>query len=585
MVKGFIKSLKNLSKNKVKVCLFAILFLFTFQMGIPKFSVNAEEKQSDTNITTVKSGDLTLIKQAEQVGANEYKITFKVNGKSPEPPTVDIALMIDVSKSMEDKIDYIKNSINEFCDLFNKENNRIKVNVALGTFSLTSKEEWGVVDPEEVTIFDRYDIFSQKYKGYIHKASNLGDSKDISNGFKSLETIKALINAKDSDSKIVINGGTNTQAGIWRLGEMIKSSDLTHKRYAVLFTDGLPTASSGNNCKGAYDLDKYYTAAENEYKNVVSKFNKFYSAGIFTNLSSSEVIKGKNFLSKIQNVCDGESYKKDYFSESAGSAKQIFKEIGESIIADAESIIAKNSIITDKLDNHFVMPSKENLKVTGISKDKVTVNENGSISFNIGDIVDPGIEISFIVTGKDPYYCGNSIPTNEKATIKYNPFNSTEEIEGEFGIPKVNIEPKTGIISFEKKINDVLDPKDNFTIVMEGNNKKIVENLYGNTKETINVYLRNEDTDISNHPDNEMGFITAGEYTVTEIIPMNYKKVSMEISFDNGLTYKTLGEGEKFIIDYQNPNVSIRVNNEVSNRAYWWDKENIYNVLPYKAAR
>ena len=215
MVNGFIKNLKKLSKNKVKVCLFAILFLFTFQMGIPKLYVKAEENVSAPNITTVKSGDLTLIKQAEQVGANEYKITFKVNGKSPEPPTVDIALMIDVSKSMEDKIDYIKNAINEFCDLFNKENNRIKVNVALGSFSLTSKEEWGVVDPEEVTIFDRYDIFSQKYKGYIHKASNLGDSKDISNGFKSLETIKALINAKDSDSKIVINGGTNTQAGIW----------------------------------------------------------------------------------------------------------------------------------------------------------------------------------------------------------------------------------------------------------------------------------------------------------------------------------------------------------------------------------
>lgn len=581
MGKNFIKKIKTNHKCKIKICLIITLFFFMFQIFTPKLSVEADEDKSTA--TTTENG-VELTKSAKKVGENEYRITLKVDGDAPDPLPVDIALMLDVSDSMNDKIDAVKGAIANFCEELKKEIG-VNIRLSVGSFSLTDIYETGEVDKAEKRVDDEY--IDGKYIGDIHKATNLGDSMQITPGFMSIDDVK-----NNYLSKVTLGtkaSGTNTQAGIWRLGDMLGALDSTHKRYAILFTDGLPTAASGMNCKGDMALDKYFKAAKTEYESVSTNVNKFYSAGIFTGLEDDAVERGKEFLSEIQNVVNAERYKQEYFSEDVGAANKIFEEISDSIINDSEKAITRNSIITDILDEHFILPSIDELELEGIDKSKVTIEGDRKISFDVGNITEEGKTISFKVKGRDPYYSQTDLPTNKEATINYNDSITSKSVTSKFGVPVIDIYPKLGEVCVEKKIDKTIKNDDKFTIVLQGDNGRYIVNLSKDESQTIDFYYRGIDTDISHFPgiDNNNptkldtnGFVIAGEYTVTEIVPMNYKKTKIEISSDKGVTFKELKEGEKFNLDYINPNINIRVTNELSNTSYWWDSKNIKNYFP-----
>lgn len=566
------------------------------------------------NLIYAKEKDILEINKEVKENSNEtYNITLNLKGKGvvKEAKKADIVIIIDSSGSMGDdgKIEKVKNSSKKLVKTLLESTNKDKLRIAIADFKHKKTSSY---DP--------------------------GRSSDVKTEFTS-----DLNKLNESIESISSGGGTDTQDGIWRASNLLESSREEALKYVVFFSDGLPADSETPNLTG-YDIHaknaqiEYYkhfvgynapttvtiggVAYEpkpeiiNVNNNPKYKDVKFYSVGLFTYRSQQERVNAVNFLKTIQNVIEPEKYESKYYTEDIESIEDIFNDISYEIKEEVQNNVVEDSIIQDTVTKEFRVV-ENSYEITDLNGKEIKLDSNNiqltktkygedELIFNVGDIIANkkdksgkligGLKVSFDISKRNPYFGGKQIPTNVEANIKYkNPEDKTEHKQI-FNIPQVNIPYKTGEITLENELEK--EKNDTFSISLFGNSgtkkHKYTVDLKGNKKTTMDFYLRNETTDISNNKDFTKNYFTEGLYDIEEIVPMNYKKYKVMIKDKNNnwVEFKKYINDEKNIEDRivkdgklfigeGNSNIKIKIKNILSNDIYWNDKVHIENKLKY----
>ncbi|MGL5439659.1 MAG: hypothetical protein ACRDA4_04640, partial [Filifactoraceae bacterium] len=236
---------------------------------------------------------------------------------------------------------------------------------------------------------------------------------------------------------------------------------------------------------------------------------------------------------------------------------------------------------------------------TTIGKKTINNKTYDSLTWSPINIDSNGVTIKFKVKPKDIYQGQNNVDTNVEATVEYKDGNTTNKEY--FNKPKVDIPFIKGSITIRKDIvhknntgiwetipNNKVNPNYKFSISIVGDQTYTVD-LAGNTKQTLNFYLKDTSTNISYNPDTTLNYITKGAYSVKEILPMNYEQVDVFINTSKPLNtdnptwvnLKDYSKDGKFIIDKDNPNIDIKVTNTLVNDSYYQDKSNASNIFNY----
>ena len=327
---------------------------------------------------------------------------------------------------------------------------------------------------------------------------------------------------------------------------------------------------------------------------------KFYTIAVFDDGANNTI---KDFLYSIQNVVttSRKDYLDNYYLENASLIQNLFKTIADDVKSDINNTIAKDITINDTLTKYFKFDLTnglpENFRIVdyGYNPEKLEINKginyqvtvNGDkISItNINEIKEPGISIRFTVSAIDPYYFGKDVPTNTVADIAFtDPIDSNKKGTGVFPVPIVQIDPKIGQINVTKNvtksagittdttndtfsvlINDNIDGIDcSYNMDVKDNETKTMKFIMKGLNTDINdKYLKDYLSEIASDEIKKYGFVTVGNYSVKEIVPMNYKQTSLTI--DNVNT-------DNFTLDKDNPIISIKLKNNLENALYFFDK-------------
>lgn len=544
------------------------------------------KNENKANNSTTTSSGVTINKTAELVDDETVKITLTAEGEvtRTDAKNADIVMVIDKSGSMNDKLDKIKEAATNFTNNILSNTQGSDVRIAIVT----------------------YDYYG-KYNGYQGQGSylNLGFSS-------SKDDINTAINA------ITAEGGTNTQAGIRRAAETLKEARTDAKKYVVFFTDGLPTQSyydnntingNGTRVDSKYmedaqkEYNKYFTSWNKTSSSVIYPDTKFYSVGVFTNASDNEKKQAVDFLKTIQNVIEPEKFGEKYYTQdlSNDNINSIFTDISKDIKDNINNTVATNVTINDIVTDYFNIINGS-WKVTDLKGNVINTQPEvtgNNITFKIGNISvsqgesKGGVIVTFNAKVKDAYFGGKNIDTNVSANITYN-----DGQKQEFNIPNVDIPLKQGTIKIKKEIvekgllrgwnkvsDDEVNKDDKFSISVVGNEKYTV-NLTENSEETLNFYLKGENTDISKNDDTSLGYLTVGQYKIEELLPMNYEQVGVYVETGGKIVkledWKNYDKETKtFTIDKDNNDITIIVRNTLVNKGYWFDKADVENQFRY----
>lgn len=533
---------------------------------------------------------LYLDKTATEQGDGSYLIKLNTSGVVQATQTLnkaDIVLVVDKSGSMSDKLDGtngIKNSIKEFTKdvlSINTAENPNMVRVAIVTYDQYANNLLGGFVSQYTTC---------KKEG---SCSNKNDENKNSVEYKI--------------TNIGANGGTNTEAGIKKAGELLtnaaqESGRSGAQQYVVFFTDGLPTYNDrysgsdgstyyGRNFRAAqesyYDYfkgpllqegsntisvggigeveskrewvstglwpwDGYWEYNENQ-DDLGSSYTltntpldaKFYSIGLFTNSDDSKDAMAKAFLQTIQNVIKVEDYATNYYTNDIEKAKNIYTNIKGEIVSEIKGNLLTNVTITDIIPDYL-----------SIVKDTVSggsVDSTGKeITWEFDTLTEDGVEVSFKVIPNDPYLGGTNIPTNVSATITANEINKPE---GElYPVPKIDINPVQGGIRVDKQViksdGTLFTTDEKFTINVTRMKDNLIQEQLGfnvagnNVDKTVSFYLKGETTNISFNNDKTKNYLTVGTYSVDEVVPANYRKDSVSIKVCSNANYNTDSNSE-----------------------------------------
>ncbi len=331
-------------------------------------------------------------------------------------------------------------------------------------------------------------------------------------------------------------------------------------------------------------------------KEEIKQSRAIYDFSKLSKFDPDESDMAKSFLYSIQNAeTSFNEYVNKYYTSSTDAMTNIFSSIANEISGELNAYLGKDVVIKDTVTGDFSIVDISRNDIQGIDKDKVSINGN-NIEFNLGDVEDinedlsnPDKTISFVIEVNDPYLFGEDIPTNVKATIDHtNPINPNERFENEeFNIPHVTIDPKKATITVKKVVQnpDNLTPSENmsqevFPILIQGNKEQYSIGLKADETQTMTVYLKGNETNISSeyaekYKENEnykfdknLNFLTAGDYSVSEIVPMNYELVSIS--------------NQNFNINKDNNEINIVITNKCINDSYFHDNHDKPNQLEYK---
>lgn len=331
-------------------------------------------------------------------------------------------------------------------------------------------------------------------------------------------------------------------------------------------------------------------------KEEIKQSRAIYDFSELSKFDPDESDMAKSFLYSIQNAeTSFNEYVNKYYTSSTDAMTNIFSSIAKEISGELNAYLGKDVVIKDTVTGDFSIVDISRNDIQGIDKDKVSINGN-NIEFNLGDVEDinedlsnPDKTISFVIEVNDPYLLGEDIPTNVKATIDHtNPINPNERFENEeFNIPHVTIDPKKATITVKKVVQnpDNLTPSKDmsqevFPILIQGNKEQYSVGLKADETQTMTVYLKGNETNISSeyaekYKENEnykfdknLNFLTAGDYSVSEIVPMNYELVSIS--------------NQNFNINKDNNEINIVITNKCINDSYFHDNHDKPNQLEYK---
>lgn len=565
--------LREKRKNSLMRVISTLVIMFIFIMCLPTVIRTYADEAKPNSVT----GDIITHKTAEKtVNPQKFKITLNVEHPPVDPPdkAADIVVVIDNSRSMYDKINEVKAGARNFCDKI-LDDAKGNVRISLITFNAPIKlNDTNLPCKENSTAIVR---------------NFTSDKADILNG------VESVISEPRIDY-----GSTYTKAGVDLAGDMLEKARPDAKKYVVFFTDGVPNVlpeeeskiaqqeiySDRDSGKNQYEgMGTGEVSAILEYRKLIKEVPdvKFYTIGLFTQERDRNAAK---FLSMMQNAVPANEYSRKYYRQDAREVEQIFKNISIDIETQISNTLMKDTKIEDIVTDEFriIQNSYDCSGNVDKAQLKKTVVKGQTISFNLGDVQGSG-SVSFLVECKNYYFGGSKVLTNKGATLSCIDSNTEKLVKKDFEKPTVDIPYKKGSLTVEKEVIDTngkeIKNDDNFSVAIEGidRNSRYNVKLPGNSSKTMNFYLKDKETDISNNTDTSLNYFTVGKFKVSETIPMNYKLEKIQIwDYKNN---RWLDLKDNFSLDKDNKNVKIKVINRLINDQYWFDKAEKSNLLKY----
>ncbi|WP_296971773.1 VWA domain-containing protein [Tepidanaerobacter sp. EBM-38] len=477
-----------------------------------------------------------------------YDVRLEITGV-PAPAPVDVVLVIDRSGSMDARVggwlsptvmDYAKNAAKAFTDnVLADSNNRVAV------VSFTG--------PRNI--------------GDIGAASDAKQEIGLSNNATS---VKAAINS------ITTYYGTNIEAGFLMAKNILESSGRQNaNKVIVLLTDGVATCSIGNPA-GPNEPTSHNAHTRAAYQAGQSCWDvaMVFTVGLFNQVPNQSKTVARETLQWAQN---SGYYEATGAPDLSGIYDEISGQLGYSAI---------DAVVTDVINENFELVSASITPSPNApaSYDAAT----RTITWRPGTITDLA-ELNYKIRAKDGVK-GNNLPTNDNAILRYTDINGTPNIEQTFPVPTVNVigvdaGPDSVIVvgdvinigqnlqvygyaPFEylwsndtdpdwssSNANPALEPEEDtvYTIQITDNNgckasdsilvtvkkgkiiirkvvspgiggvdtdKEFVLHIDGPSGKEWNTLIRHNET-------KQIGNLRPGAYEITEVVPMDYKLVSI----------------------------------------------------------
>lgn len=303
---------------------------------------------NDGNSITVSSGslddegDVLVTKTVSKTNTEgKYEVRFKIEGKDVTTTTTSTkpiyaVVVFDRSGSMyEEKCDFLFFGCKE-----------VKYSSAVNgarTFAKTLLNKFSNANLSLVAFSTDVKVLTNpKGDGFVNgnfDSINFGNPDGVTNLTGALNKAKELLDAKTGD----------------------------YTKYVVVISDGEPTNANGYVTTEAINQA---IAAASEIKN---SNIEIFSIGYETDRAASNVLK---------NISSGEGY---YVNADPDTVAAKFSEITSNITSS--TFAGTEAKLTDKIGSDF----------TVIPNDNITIDENGNVSANIGNITEGGTEVSFYV--------------------------------------------------------------------------------------------------------------------------------------------------------------------------------------------
>ena len=566
----------------MKVCKRVILVLIAMVLCLNFHYIKTEaaNKSDENKVPQWKetNSKVNLLKTATDLGNGEYEISLKMKGnKRSIVKPVDIIMVIDKSGSMKAEMPVLKSSVGNFLDnIQNSFGDDAKVSVI--TFSGNENIKW-----------------SNYYGQYVAKGLD-SDAQLLCDFNSNYSEIKNKVN------ELQAKGGTDTEAALKLTYDQLNNIPGDHKKYVILFTDGIPIQLLGEEMPYSNYYVKNVIIPETEFYFDSMGFRdrskvKFYSIGMFSNnMNPERREEGRSFINYINN---SGAY---FITNSSQNLNSVYNDIAKNIID--ENKIMEDAKLTDVIPKNFEVVENaygegktsivtelnsdgkiNDRKLLEVAQPKITKSDSGEeLLWSLGTVNYSGIDVRFKIKLKDSYFGGKNIPTNTKANVNfYDPLDSNKNrISEKFNIPKIDIPYKEGIISLSKEL---VDEKGNsvqeyegktFTVCLDGGSKgKYYLNIAPNGKAALmKFFIRDTKTDISNNKDFSKNYLIAGEYKITEIDSLNNNLISIKV---NG---KELNKNNAtFTLDKDNNNIDIIIKNLKNKNSGFYDHDKIENSL------
>ncbi|SHF34474.1 LPXTG-motif cell wall anchor domain-containing protein [Trichococcus flocculiformis] len=333
------------------------------------------------------------------LGCRTYEVTLTITGIPPLKP-VDVVLVLDRSGSMSEsagrysRLYYAKQAAINFAGLVLTGPNAIPGSqVAVVSFS----------GPQTVT-----------GDGIQSNATeNLGFSTNMT-------LITNTINGLNA------SGGTNTQAGFNQAGTTLNGANADSNKVVIMFTDGIPTASNGNQYGPSEPtVHNVHTIGAYTAGQALHPRARVFTIGLLQNIPTNVRTLAIDTLTKAQNAGF-------YEAPSAQDLQTIFASISQQL-----NYSALNAVVTDVVGNNF------NLIESSLPAGAVYNPMNRTITWSPGTII-TNSQLKYTVQAK-PEFEGGLAYTNESATLNYTNVNGVANQAKTFPKPQVNVPTRLSV--------------------------------------------------------------------------------------------------------------------------------------------
>lgn len=327
-------------------------------VGIDNKVTNNGEMATVSVGSTKEEGGVKVTKTVSKIGNDgEYEIKFKVEGKDVETTTVSTkpiyaAVVFDRSGSMEST--ETKKCVSwktipligiRYCDKHKMVSDNKWESAVDGAklFARTLRNRFSNANLSLVAFDTNVSVLTNPNgDGFVNSdfdSINFGEPYGVTNLTGALNKAKKLLDAKEGD----------------------------YTKYVVVISDGAPT-----------DLDGYATndaakKAINAAKLIKDEDVKIFSIGYKTDETTSATLRS---------ISSGDGYYADADPETvAAKFSEITSNITSSTFAGTEAVLK------DNIGSNF----------TVVANDKITVDDEGNVTANIGNITEGGTEVTFTV--------------------------------------------------------------------------------------------------------------------------------------------------------------------------------------------
>ncbi|PTQ80956.1 LPXTG-motif cell wall-anchored protein [Trichococcus patagoniensis] len=333
------------------------------------------------------------------LGCRTYEVTLTITGIPPLKP-VDVVLVLDRSGSMSEsagqysRLYYAKQAAINFAGLVLTGPNAIPGSrVAVVSFS----------GPQTVT----------GYGNQSNATQNLGFSTSVT-------SITNTING------LTASGGTNTQAGFIQAGTTLAGANADSNKVVIMFTDGIPTASNGNQYGPSEPtVHNVHTIAAYTAGQALHTSARIFTIGLLQNMPTNVRTLAIDTLTKAQNAGF-------YEAPSAQDLQTIFASISQQL-----NYSALNAVVTDVVGNNF------NLVESSLPAGAVYNATTRTITWSPGTII-TNAQLKYTVQSK-PEFEGGLAYTNESATLNYTNVNGVANQTKTFPKPQVNVPTRLSV--------------------------------------------------------------------------------------------------------------------------------------------